>query len=114
MLNIQNIEGLINEPVGNWTVIHAGTDDTLRQGTGDRYILTLRRDGNGDGAAVFIWRFDPLDKGRYRTYISYETWDDYIFQGEFTKEQIGRRDAFLGMVLHNINQEYLKRRQAKK
>jgi len=114
MLTIENIERLINEPVGNWKVIHAGTDDTMGQGTGDRYILTLRRDGDGDGAAVFIWRFDPLDKGNYRTWISYGTWDDYIFQGEFTKEQIGRRDAFLGMVLHKIDTEYRKRHKNKK
>ena len=108
MLTIKNFEKLKREPVGNWVVVNAGTDEDLARGNGDGYVITLRRDGNGDGAAVFINRSEG-EKGMYKVKIMYEAWDNEIYSNNYMKEQIQNKDAFLGMVLHKIDTEYQRR-----
>ena len=112
MLTIQNFEGLVNQPVGEWVINQANTADYLGQGTNDRYIITLRRGAIGDGAAVFISREEGA-KGMYSVKIMYESWDNEIYTNNYMKEQIERRDAFLGMVLHKLDTEWYRRHRIK-
>jgi hypothetical protein len=112
MLTIQNFERLSGEMVGEWVINQATTDDEVRQGMGGRYVLTLRRSAIGDGAAVFISRNEG-DKGMYSVKIMYESWDNEIYTNNYMKEQIERKDAFLGMVLHKIDTEYYRRKKVK-
>ena len=112
MLTIQNFEGLKRTMVGEWQIDKADTDDMIGQGNGGRYVLTLRRGAIGDGAAVFISRDDGA-KGMYSVKIMYEAWDNEIYTNNYMKEQIERKDAFLGMVLHKIDTEYYRRKKVK-
>ena len=112
MLTIQNFDKLVNQPVGEWVINQATTDDEVKQGMGGRYVITLRRSAIGDGAAVFISRNEG-EKGMYSVKIMYEAWDNEIYTNNYMKEQIERKDAFLGMVLHKIDTEYYKRKKVK-
>jgi hypothetical protein len=112
MLTIQNFERLVNQPVGEWVINQADTDNYIGQGDGSRYVITLRRAAIGDGAAVFISREEGA-KGMYSVKIMYEAWDNEIYTNNYMKEQIERKDAFLGMILHKIDTEYYKRRKVK-
>jgi hypothetical protein len=112
MLTIQNFEGLVNQPVGEWIIVQADTDNYIGQGMGGRYVITLRRGAIGDGAAVFISRREGA-KGMYSVKIMYEAWDNEIYTNNYMKEQIERKDAFLGMVLHKIDTEWYRRRKVK-
>jgi hypothetical protein len=112
MLTIKNFEGLKGQPVGEWEINQADTDNYIGQGSGDRYVLTLRRDEHGDGAAVFISREEGA-KGMYSVKIMYESWDNEIYTNNYMKEQIERKDAFLGMILHKIDTEHYRRRKVK-
>jgi hypothetical protein len=113
MLTIQNFERLKDTMIGEWQIAKATTDDEVKQGMGGRYVLTLRRGAIGDGAAVFISR-EEGERGMYRVKIMYEAWDNEIFSNNYMKEQIQRKDAFLGMILNKINEEYYNRKKVKK
>jgi len=113
MLKIENFERLSGEMVGEWQIAKATTDDEVKQGMGGRYVITLRRSAIGDGAAVFISRNEGA-KGMYSVKIMYEAWDNEIYTNNYMKEQIERKDAFLGMILHKIDTEYYKRKKVKK
>ena len=112
MLTIKNFEGLKDTMVGEWQIDKADTDNYIGQGDGSRYVLTLRRGVHGDGAAVFINRNEGA-KGMYSVKIMYEEWDNEIYTNNYMKEQIERKDAFLGMILNAINTEYYSRRKMK-
>ena len=112
MLTIQNFERLKDTMIGEWVINQADTDDNIGQGMGGRYVLTLRRGAIGDGAAVFISRNEG-EKGMYSVKIMYEAWDNEIYTNNYMKEQIERKDAFLGMILHKIDTEYYRRRKVK-
>ena len=112
MLTIKNFDKLVNQPVGEWVINQATTDDEVRQGNCTRYVITLRRSAIGDGAAVFINRNEGA-KGMYSVKIMYESWDNEIYTNNYMKEQIEMKDAFLGMVLHKIDTEYYKRKKVK-
>jgi hypothetical protein len=112
MLTIQNFEGLKGTMIGEWEINYADTDNYIGQGNGDRYLLKIRRGAIGDGAAVFISRNEG-EKGMYRVKIMYEAWDNEIYTNNYMKEQIERKDAFLGMILHKIDTEYYRRKKVK-
>jgi len=112
MLSIKNFDKLVNQPVGEWVIVQADTDNYLGQGSGSRYIITLRRGAIGDGAAVFISRNEGA-KGMYSVKIMYESWDNEIYTNNYMKEQIERKDAFLGMILHKLDTEWYRRRKVK-
>ena len=112
MLTIKNFERLSGEMVGEWVINQATTDDEVKQGMGGRYVLTLRRSAIGDGAAVFISRNEGA-KGMYSVKIMYEAWDNEIYTNNYMKEQIERKDAFLGMILHKIDTEWYRRQKVK-
>ena len=113
MLTIQNIEYLKGQELNDWKVLDAGQD--LRAQLGKNiYLLTFARLDKGvmqdDRAGVIIDRnINPLLKG-YHIKIVYEDWTYEIHSTAWTVENIGNKDAFFGMILNKINEEYYKRK----
>lgn len=113
MLTIENIERLKGAELNDWRILDAGEDFRAQLGK-DMYILTFARlDSAGlvldDRAGVIIDRdINPLLKG-YHIRVVYESWDYEIHTTAWSKENIMNKNAFFGMVLNNINEEYWKR-----
>jgi hypothetical protein len=113
MLTIKNIEYLKGKELNDWKVLDAGQD--LRPQLGKNiYLLTFARLDKGvmqdDRAGVIIDRnINPLLKG-YHIKIVYEDWTYEIHSTAWTVENIGNKDAFFGMILYKINEEYWKRK----
>ena len=113
MLRIQNIEYLKGQELNDWRILDAGQD--LRAELGKNiYLLTFARigsDGNilDDRAGVIIDRnINPLLKG-YHIKVVYESWDYEIHTTTWPALTIKGKDAFFGMILYRINEEYYKR-----
>ena len=113
MLTIKNIEYLKGKELNDWKVLDAGQD--LRAELGKNiYLLTFARLDKGvmqdDRAGVIIDRnINPLLKG-YHIKIVYEDWSYEIHSTVWPAINIRDKDAFLGMVLNKINDEYYKRK----
>ena len=113
MLTIKNIEYLKGQELNDWRILDAGQD--LRAQLGKNiYLLTFARLDKGvmqdDRAGVIIDRnINPLLKG-YHIKIVYEDWTYEIHSTAWTVENIGNKDAFFGMILNKINEEYYKRK----
>ena len=114
MLTIQNIGDLKGAQLGNWKVLDSGVDTRPEFGK-NIYILTFARvDNKGvmqdDRAGVIIDRdINPLLKG-YHIKVVYESWDYEIHTTAWPAVTIRDKDAFFGMVLHKISDEYYKRK----
>ena len=113
MLTIKNIEYLKGKELNDWRVLDAGQD--LRAELGKNiYLLTFARiDKIGvmqdDRAGVIIDRnINPLLKG-YHIKIVYEEWSYEIDTIVWPAVNIRNKDAFFGMILNKINDEYYKR-----
>ena len=113
MLTIKNIEYLKRKELNDWRILDAGQD--LRAELGKNiYLLTFARmgsDGNilDDRAGVIIDRnINPLLKG-YHIKIVYEEWNYEIHSTVWPAVNFRDKDAFFGMVLNKINDEYYKR-----
>jgi hypothetical protein len=113
MLTIKNIEYLKGKELNDWRILDAGED--LRSNLGKNvYLLTFARiDKIGvmqdDRAGVVIDRnINPLLKGYYIK-IVYEDWMHEIHSTTWPAVNIRNKDAFFGMVLNKINEEYWKR-----
>jgi hypothetical protein len=119
MLTIENIGDLKGAVLANWKVLDAGEDNRPKYGK-NTYIITFARIDNigvinigvmqDDRAGVIIDRdINPLLKG-YDITIVYESWDYELHKTAWSKENIMNKNAFFGMVLHKINEEYYKRK----
>lgn len=114
MLTIQNIGDLKGAQLANWQVLDAGEDFRMG-GVKNCYIITFARiDNTGrvldDRAGVVIDRdINPLLKG-YHIKIVYENWDYEIHTTVWPAVNIRGKDAFFGMIIHRINEEYYKRK----
>ena len=112
MLTIENIEKLRDTTIKNWKILDAGAGP-VEIGK-DMYILTFARLGDtgnvsDDRAGVIINRnLSGLMSG-YGIRIVYENWDYELHHTYWRKENIMNKDAFFGMVLIMINEEYWKR-----
>ncbi len=112
MLTIKNIEYLKGQELNDWKVLDAGQD--LRAQLGKNiYLLTFARLNKGvmqdDRAGVIIDRnINPLLKG-YHIKIVYEDWSYEIHTTTWPAVTIRDKDAFFGMALNKINDEYYKR-----
>ena len=113
MLTIKNIEYLKGKELNDWRVLDAGQD--LRAELGKNiYLLTFARiDKIGvmqdDRAGVIIDRnINTLLKG-YHIKIVYEDWSYEIDTIVWPAVNIRNKDAFFGMILNKINDEYYKR-----
>jgi hypothetical protein len=114
MLTINNIGNLKGKQLNNWRILDAGEDKRPEFGK-NIYILTFARIDNvgnvlDDRAGVIIDRdINPLLKG-YHIKIVYESWDYEIHTTTWPAVTIRDKDAFFGMVLHKISDEYYKRK----
>jgi hypothetical protein len=113
MLRIQNIENLKDTTLNAWKILDAGVG---RAEIGKNiYILTFARLDNvgnvlDDRAGVIIDRDISELMSGYRIKVVYDSWDYELHTTYWRKENIMNKDAFFGMVVHKINEEYYKRK----
>ena len=114
MLTIQNIGDLKGKELNAWRILDAGEDTRAELGK-NIYILTFGRlDNTGtlldDRAGVIIDRnINPLLKG-YHIKVVYDSWDYELHTTTWPAVTIRDKDAFFGMIIHKINDEYYKRK----
>lgn len=113
MLTINNIGDLQGKELNAWKILDAGVG---RAEIGKNiYILTFARLDNvgnvlDDRAGVIIDRDISELMSGYGIRVVYEHWDYELHHTYWRKENIMNKDAFFGMVLHKINDEYYKRK----
>ena len=113
MLTIENIEKLKDTILNDWKILDAG-GDTRFQLPKNIYVLTFGRLDNvgnvlDDRAGVIIDRDISGLMSGYGIRVMYEHWDYELHTTYWRKENIMNKDAFFGMVLNKINEEYWKR-----
>ena len=113
MLTINNIGDLQGKELNAWKILDAGVG---RAEIGKNiYVLTFARLDNvgnvlDDRAGVIIDRDISELMSGYGIRVVYEHWDYELHHTYWRKENIMNKDAFFGMVLHKINDEYYKRK----
>ena len=118
MLTIQNIGNLKGKELNAWRILDAGEDKRPEFGK-NIYILTFGRIDNvgtllDDRAGVIIDRDISGLMSGYGIKVVYESWDYELHTTYWRKENIMNKDAFFGMILHKINEEYYKQKQKQK
>ena len=113
MLTIQNIGDLIGAQLNDWKVLEACEKQNRDRGEDYYKIVFARIDKIGvmqdDRAGVLIDRnISVLMKG-YHIKIVYEDWTYEIGTTYWSAVNIRNKDAFFGMILNKINEEYYKR-----
>ena len=115
MLTIQNIGDLNGITMNDWKILDVGESGANVPGQSKDYykIVLARMDNKGvmldDRAGVIIDRnINPLLKG-YHIKVVYESWDYEIHTTTWPALTIKGKDAFFGMILYRINEEYYKR-----
>ena len=114
MLTINNIGDLNGTRMNDWKILEACEKQNLQRGEDYYKIVFAKMDRSGvmqdDRAGVLIDRnVNPL--GKYHITIVYDEWTTVIYQTELSKESIGKKDAFFGLLLYRINDEYWKRKK---
>jgi hypothetical protein len=114
MLTIQNIEYLKGKELNDWKILAAGEDIRSQLGK-NVYLLTFARLDKGvmqdDRAGVIIDRNISQLMSGYHIKIVYEDWTYEIGTSYWAAVDIRNKDAFFGMVLNKINEEYWKRKR---
>jgi hypothetical protein len=111
MLTIGNIRDLNGKELNDWKIINVDEDNIESE---QRYkIIFARIDNIGvmqdDRAGMLIDR-NQNSQGQYKIIIVYEEWSTIIYETELSKESIGKKDTFFGLILYRINDEYWKRK----
>jgi hypothetical protein len=114
MLTINNIGDLNGAQLNDWKILEACEKQNVERGEAYYKIVFAKMDNIGvmqdDRAGVLIDRnVNPL--GKYHITIVYDEWTTVIYQTELSKESIGKKDAFFGLLLYRINDEYYKRKK---
>ena len=114
MLTINNIGDLNGAQLNDWKILEACEKQNVERGEDYYKIVFARMDNTGrvldDRAGVLIDRnVNPL--GKYHITIVYDEWTTVIYQTELSKESIGKKDTFFGLLLYRINDEYYKRKK---
>ena len=114
MLTIENIEKLKDTTLNDWKILDAGADTSFTKSRKNIYVLTFARMDNigvmqDDRAGVIINRDISELMSGYQIRVVYEHWDYELHTTYWRKENIMNKDAFFGMVLNKINEEYWKR-----
>ena len=114
MLTIKNIEYLKGKELNDWKILAAGEDIRSQLGK-NVYLLTFARLDKGvmqdDRAGVIIDRNISQLMSGYHIKIVYEDWTYEIGTSYWAAVDIRNKDAFFGMVLNKINEEYWKRKR---
>ena len=114
MLTIDNIRDLNGATMNDWKVLDVGESDTSGGQGKDYYkIVFAKMDNTGrvldDRAGVLIDR-NQNPQSKYKIVIVYDEWTTIIYETELSKESISKKDAFFGLILYRINDEYYKRK----
>jgi hypothetical protein len=114
MLTINNIGDLNGAQLNDWKILEACQKQNPQRGEDYYKIVFARMDNTGrvldDRAGVLIDR-NVNQLGKYHITIVYDEWTTVIYQTELSKESIGKKDAFFGLLLYRINDEYYKRKK---
>jgi hypothetical protein len=110
MLTIENIEKLNDKYLGkNWQVAEARACRPMKWLPTEHYSISLGR--SNSGAAILIWRnINPLTK-QYHVHLCYNSFDNVIYEGSFTKKVIMDKENFLASMMGYINAEYEMRKK---
>ena len=113
MLTIKNIGDLNGAQLNDWKVLEACQKQNPQRGEDYYKIVLARMDNKGvmqdDRAGVLIDRNISQLMSGYQIRVVYEDWTYEIGTTYWSKENIMNKDAFFGMVLYKINEEYWKR-----
>jgi len=116
MLTIDNIRDLNGATMNDWKVLEACEKQNPQRGEDYYKIVLARLDNSGvmqdDRAGVLIDR-NQNPQSKYKIVIVYEEWSTIIYETELSKESIGKKDTFFGLILYRINDEYWKRMKYK-
>ncbi len=110
MLTIENIEKLNDTVISDWKVIEAGASRPRKWLPTEHYCIKLGKYGS-EAAAILIWRnINPLTK-QYHVHLCYNSFDNVIYEGSFTKKVIMDKENFLASMMGYINAEYEMRKK---
>ena len=114
MLTINNIGDLNGTGMNDWKILEACEKQNLQRGEDYYKIVFARMDNIGvmqdDRAGILIDR-NQNPQSKYKIVIVYEEWSTIIYETELSKESIGKKDTFFGLILYRINDEYYKRKK---
>jgi len=109
MLTIENIEKLNDTYFGGWQVAEAKVSRPRTWLPTEHYCISLGKQNNG--AAILIDRnINPLTK-QYHVYVCYDSFDNRIYEGAFSKRVIRDKGHFLKHMMGYITAEYELRKQ---
>ncbi len=109
MLKIQNIEKLNDTYLSAWQVAEAKASKPTKWLPTEHYSISLGKQNNG--AAILIDRnINGLTK-QYHVYVCYDSFDNRIYEGAFTKRVIMDKGHFLKHMMGYITAEYEMRKQ---
>jgi hypothetical protein len=113
MLTIGNIRDLNGAQLNDWKVLEACEKQNVERGENYYKIVFARIDNTGrvldERAGILIDR-NQNPQSKYKIVIVYEEWSTIIYETELSKESIGKKDTFFGLILYRINDEYYKRK----
>jgi hypothetical protein len=104
MLRIENIEKLNDSYFGDWQVAEAKARKPKKWLLTEHYCISLGR-GN-DGAAILIDRNINRLTSQYHVYVCYDSFDNKIYEGAFTKRVIMDKGHFLSNMMAYVRAEY--------
>jgi len=104
MLTIENIEKLNDTYLGYWQVAEAKARRPMKWLMTEHYSISLGR--ANDGAAILIDRnINGLTK-QYHVYVCYDSFDNKIYEGSFSKRVIMDKGHFLKHMMGYIKAEH--------
>ena len=112
MLKIENIQELKGTMMADWNVKHADDSGPTRWLNSEHYCITFQR-GNENAAVLITRGMGDLSK-QYHVFICYDDFTNIIYSVTLSKETIGKKDSFFGLVINKINEEYYNRSKVKK
>ena len=114
MLTINNIGDLNGAQLNDWKILEACGKRNVERGENFYKIVFARVDkfaGMQDDRAVVLIDRNVNALRKYHITIVYDEWTTIIYQTELSKESIGKKDTFFGLLLYRINDEYYKRKK---
>jgi hypothetical protein len=109
MLRIENIEKLNDTYLSAWQVAEAKASVPKKWLPTEHYSISLGKGNNG--AAILIDRnINPLTQ-QYHVYVCYDSFDNRIYEGAFSKRVIMDKGHFLKNMMGYVNAEYEMRKK---
>ena len=104
MLKIENIEKLNDTHLSAWQVAEAAARRPMKWLLTEHYCISLGR-GNS-GAAILIDRCINRLTNQYHVYVCYDSFDNRIYEGAFSKRVIRDKGHFLKHMMGYVKAEY--------